>query len=161
MPDTRIDVLGKRELAAWKGMLEAHKALISALDAELERDHGLSLSSYEVLMYLDDAGGKLRMGELAERLLLSRSGISRLVGRLEKRGLVRRSRCADDGRGWFAALTPAGSRKLAEMRPGHLDGVRRHFLSRLDRGDLDALADAWERLLPKGANGRRDLDASC
>jgi DNA-binding MarR family transcriptional regulator len=160
MPDTRIDVLGKRELAAWKGMLEAHRALISVLDAELEREHGLSLSSYEVLMYLDDAGGKLRMGELADRLLLSRSGISRLVGRLEDRGLVRRSRCADDGRGWFAALTPAGSRKLAEMRPGHLDGVRRHFLSRLDRADLEALADVWDRLLPRGGNGRRGLDGS-
>ena len=161
MPGTRSHPLTKRDLAAWKGMLEAHKALISALDAELERDHGLSLSAYEVLMYLGDAGGRLRMGELADRLLLSRSGISRLVGRLEARGLVKRSRCSDDGRGYFAALTPAGSRKLAEMRPDHLDGVRRHFLSRLERDELDTLGEIWRRLLPKGANGSADLDDSC
>src|SRR5688572_11047499 len=129
-------------------MLEVHQALISELDAELERDHGLSLSSYEVLMYLGDAGGKLRMGELAQRLLLSRSGISRLVARLEARGLVKRSRCADDGRGWFAALTPEGARKLAEMRPGHLDGVRRHFLSHLSESELRTLAAIWPKLLP-------------
>ena len=101
------------------------------------------------------------MGELADQLLLSRSGISRLVGRLEARGLVKRSRCSDDGRGYFAALTPAGTRKLAEMRPDHLDGVRRHFLSRLDRHELDTLGEVWRRLLPKGANGAADLDDSC
>jgi DNA-binding MarR family transcriptional regulator len=162
MPSTRIDALGKRDLAAWRGMLEAHKALISTLDAELERDHGLSLSSYEVLMYLGDAEGhKLRMGELADRLLLSRSGISRLVGRLERRGLVRRSRCSDDGRGFFAQLTPEGARKLAEMRPDHLDGVRRHFLSRLDRQELESLGEIWRRLLPKGAGEPGDLADSC
>ena len=75
-----------RELAAWRGMLDTHSRLIARLDAELERDHGLPLSSYEVLMYLADAEGELRMGELAERLLLSRSGITRLVDRLDARG---------------------------------------------------------------------------
>lgn len=130
-------------------MLEVHSELISRLDSELERDHGLPLTSYEVLMYLADGGGKLRMGELADRLLLSRSGITRLVDRLERQGLVTRERCTDDGRGFFALLTDAGRRKLAAARPAHLAGVREHFLSRLDPQQLDQLAAAWRQILSR------------
>jgi DNA-binding MarR family transcriptional regulator len=140
-------LLSERELAAWRGMLEVHSELIARLDAELERDHGLPLTSYEVLMYLGDAGGKLRMGELASRLLLSRSGITRLVDRLERQGFVERERCEDDGRGFYAKLTPAGRSKLDLARPAHLNGVRAHFLSKLDSAELDRLADAWRKLL--------------
>src|SRR5436190_12035854 len=75
-------MLTERELGAWRGLLETHSRIVARLDSELEREHGLSLSSYEVLMYLADAdGARLRMGELADRLLLSRSGITRLVDR--------------------------------------------------------------------------------
>lgn len=147
MPRTRTELLTERELAAWRGMLEVHSEIISRLDAELERDHGLPLTSYEVLMYLADAGGRLRMGELADRLLLSRSGITRLVDRLERQGLVERERCTDDGRGFFAHLTDAGRRKLAAARPAHLAGVREHFLTRLEPSQLDSLAAAWRRVL--------------
>ena len=109
-------------------MLATHSNLIARLDAELERDHGIPLSSYEVLMYLADAEGeRLRMGELADRLLLSRSGITRLVDRLERQGMIERRRCEDDGRGFFAVLTPAGRRKLDAARPDHLAGVRDAF----------------------------------
>ena len=148
----------RRELAAWRGMLETHSPLVAELDAELERDHGLPLSSYEVLMYLGDAAdGKLRMGELADRLLLSRSGITRLADRLERQGLIERERCEDDGRGYFALLTPAGREKLDAARPDHLAGVRRHFLDR-----LDAERDRRPRRRSGGAcsvqNGTRGLD---
>jgi DNA-binding MarR family transcriptional regulator len=133
-------------------MLETHSRVIARLDAELERDHGIQLTAYEVLMYLGDAPGqKLRMGELADRLLLSRSGITRLVDRLERDKLVARRRCDNDGRGYDAVLTPAGRDKLGACRGDHLDGVRRHFLARLEPGDLDALAQAWDRL--GGENG--------
>ena len=128
-------------------MLETHSRLIAQLDAELERQHGLALTAYEVLMYLGDAGGKLRMGELADRLLLSRSGITRLVDRLEREGFVERRRCDDDGRGFHAVLTDAGRRKLEASRPAHLAGVREHFLSRLEPRELDALGELWGRLL--------------
>jgi DNA-binding MarR family transcriptional regulator len=141
------DLLSPRELAAWRGLLETHSRLIGRLDAELEREHGLPLTAYEVLMYLGDAGGKLRMGELADRLLLSRSGITRLVDRLERQGLVERRRCSDDGRGLNAVLTDAGRHKLEACRPAHLSGVREHFLGRLEPGELDSLARVWERLL--------------
>ncbi len=146
--------LSTRELAAWRGLLETHSRIISQLDAELERDHGIPLTAYEVLMYLGDAPEqKLRMGELAERLLLSRSGITRLVDRLERQGLVERRRCDDDGRGFNAVLTAAGQRKLAECRGDHLDGVREHFLAKLELADLEALARAWERLRGDNGNG--------
>lgn len=135
------------ELAAWRGLLHAYGSVVGRLDAELEREHGLPLTSYEVLISLADApGGRLRMGELAEQLLLSRSGLTRLVDRLERQGLVRRSRCESDGRGLFAEITRAGREKLARARPFHLAGVREHFLERLRRADLEALAAAWKRL---------------
>jgi DNA-binding MarR family transcriptional regulator len=129
-------------------MLETHARLISRLDAELEREHGIQLSAYEVLMYLGDAEGeKLRMSELAERLLLSRSGITRLVDRLARQGLIERVRCENDGRGFFACLTAAGREKLDAARPAHLAGVRQHFLAQLTPGELDSLAGVWQRLL--------------
>jgi DNA-binding MarR family transcriptional regulator len=141
--------LDDRELAAWRGMLEFHSRVVHELDAELERDHGLPLSSYEVLMYLGDADGeRLRLGELADRLLLSRSGITRLVDRLESQGLIARERCSDDGRGFFALLTDEGRAKLAAARPDHLAGVRRHFLDRLGDDRLDELARIWGHLAP-------------
>ena len=142
------NLLSRRELAAWRGMLEAHSAIVADLDAELEREHGLPLTSYEVLMYLADApAGKLRMGELADRLLLSRSGITRLVDRLVRQGLIERERCEDDGRGYYARLTPLGRETLAAARPAHLAGVRRRFLDRLDPRQIDALGAIWGRLL--------------
>jgi DNA-binding MarR family transcriptional regulator len=145
--DHSPSLLSERELAAWRGMLETHSRLVAELDGELERAHGLPLSSYEVLMYLGDAdGGRLRMGELADRLLLSRSGITRLVDRLERQGLIARERCSDDGRGYFALLTDSGRELLAATRPDHLAGVRRHFLDRLEPREIDALGAIWRRL---------------
>lgn len=138
--------LNRRELAAWRGLLRTHRDLVARLDSELRREHRLPLSSYEVLIYLADApGGRLRMGELASELLLSRSGLTRLVDRLERDGMVERQRCEDDARGYFAAITAAGRRKLDGARPAHLAGVREHFLRHLDDEDLAALARAWER----------------
>src|SRR4051794_27231921 len=92
--------LSPRELAAWRGFLRVHAALAKALDEELQAAHGLPLSSYEVLAVLQAAPGKrLRMAELADRVLLSRSGMTRLVDRLARDGLLRRELCSDDGRG--------------------------------------------------------------
>lgn len=144
---TQQGLLGTRELAAWRGMFETHSRMVALLDVELERDHDLPLSSYEVLMNLADAEGeRLRMGELANRLLLSRSGITRLADRLVDQGLIERERCQNDGRGYFARLTPAGRAKLRIARPAHLAGVRNHFLSRLEPSEIDALGAIWARL---------------
>ena len=150
MPSTKPDSLTAPELNAWRGFLEAHSRLIADLDAELEREHGLPLSSYEVLLYLADAEDcSLRMGELADQLFLSRSGLTRLVDRLAKAGLVERTTCESDRRGSYARLTELGRERFDEARPTHLRGVRRHFLAKLDRSDLDRLAAVWDRVLDR------------
>ena len=137
------------ELAAWRGMLRVQAALLREMDAELTAAHGLPLRSYEVLLLLEDAPDhRQRMTGLCHDVVLSASGVSRLVDRLEKDGYVRRERCASDGRGFFAVLTSEGVRKLQEARATHLAGVRRLFLERLDDGDLARLAQYWEVLVP-------------
>jgi DNA-binding MarR family transcriptional regulator len=141
------------ELGAWRGLLRVHSALVKQLDAELSSAHKLPLSSYEVLLNLESAPGrKRRMAELADEVLLSRSGMTRLVDRLEKDGLVLRDGCTDDGRGSYAVLTEKGAAVLAEARHTHLGGVREKFLAQFDEGELRVLAGYWERVLP-GASG--------
>jgi DNA-binding MarR family transcriptional regulator len=140
-------LLDEEELAAWRGMLRAHAALTKELDAELAREHNLPLSSYEVLLYLADApNGRMRMAELAESVLLSRSGLTRLVDRLEREGLLKRERCESDARGLFAEITPKGRRLFDAARATHLDGVRSRFLSRFSREELRAMGALWEKL---------------
>jgi DNA-binding MarR family transcriptional regulator len=140
-------LLTDEELAAWKGMLRAHASLVRTLDAELARNHDLPLSSYEVLLYLNDAdGGRMRMSDLADSVLLSRSGLTRLVDRLERDGLLKRERCESDQRGLFAEITADGRRVFAAARQTHLDGVRRLFLDRFERDELKALGAFWKKL---------------
>lgn len=149
--------LGARELGAWRGLLRAHAHLVKALDGELEQAHGLQLTSYEVLLYLDGAqDGRMRMCDLAACVLLSRSGLTRLIDRLEREGLVARHSCEQDARGAYARLTEAGHAKLAVVRPTHLAGVRRHFLARFNDRELDLLAQYWDRVAPGAAAPGRD-----
>ena len=109
MQSTRVKELSPLELAAWRGLLRVHSALVAELDRELEVAHGLPLTHYEVLLYLDVAPDRqLRMTELASSVLLSQSGVTRLVDRLERAGLVVREPCPDDRRGLLASITPAG-----------------------------------------------------
>ena len=136
-----------RELAAWRGMLEVHAEVTRRLDAQMRAEHGLPVSAYEVLMFLADAPGhRMRMSDIADRVLLSRSGCTRLVDRLEKLGFVSRSAADGDGRGLYARLTGAGVEKVAAARRTHRDGVRAFFLAHLDAGDQAALGDIWARL---------------
>jgi DNA-binding MarR family transcriptional regulator len=141
--------LSEQELRAWRGMLRAHAALTKALDAQLEAEHGLPLVSYEVLLVLAGAPArKMRMSELAETVVLSRSGLTRLVDRLERDGLIRRQSCRDDARGAFAALTDVGGARLDAARATHLAGVRALFLDHLSPTEQGLLGDVWERVLP-------------
>ena len=140
------------ELGAWRGMLRVHAALLKELDAELEERHGLPITSYDVLVNVSEApGGRLRMRELADAVLLSRSGLTRLVDRLEREGLLCRRPCPDDARGAFAEITPAGRARLAEARPTHLAGVRERFLRHFAPAELERLAGLWDRVLPGAA----------
>jgi DNA-binding MarR family transcriptional regulator len=140
------------ELAAWRGFLRAHAQMIRALDADLESEHGLPLSSYEVLLFLESAPGRrMRMSELASRVLLSRSGVTRLVDRLVREGLIERASCPSDARGSFAVLTDRGLARLHEARPTHLAGVRRRFLDRFDEDERELLGRLWDRVLDAGS----------
>jgi DNA-binding MarR family transcriptional regulator len=146
---TEPDRLEETELRAWRGLLKAHASLVKRLDAQLEAEHGLPLTSYEVLVRLADADDcKMRMHDIASSVWLSRSGLTRLIDRLERDGLVTRKSCPHDARGAFAVLTDAGRQKLAEARQTHMAGVRELFLSRFSEPELTALSDMWERVLP-------------
>jgi DNA-binding MarR family transcriptional regulator len=147
--DTSTGLLSRRELAAWRGFLRVHAALTRELDAELVASHGLPLSSYEVLLTVADAPGeRMRMSEIADSVLLSRSGVTRLVDRLERDGLVERIPCEDDARGQYAVLTARGREAFDAARRTHLAGVRRRFLEQFEADELQGMADRWERLVP-------------
>jgi DNA-binding MarR family transcriptional regulator len=153
-----VQELTGTELGAWRGLLRVHAALVRELDAELDAAHGLPLSSYDVLIYLQAAPGRrLRMAELADSVLLSRSGVTRLVDRLEREGLIVRDTCTSDGRGLYAVLTDAGDEMLARARPTHLAGVRERFLRHFSEDELRQLATFWERVQP-GAADLIDID---
>lgn len=137
------------ELASWRSFLRAHATITKALEAELETEQQLSLAAYDVLVQLSEAPGRrLRMTELADAVLLSRSGVTRLVDRLERFGLVTRSRVADDGRGVAATLTDDGLSRLRGASVTHLRGIRAHFADALDEPDLAALEKISRKLAP-------------
>jgi DNA-binding MarR family transcriptional regulator len=148
-----IRELAPEELSAWRGLLRVHSALVKALDAELLARHDMPLTSYEVLINLQAAPGRRRrMAELADGVLLSRSGMTRLVDRLEREGLLERDACTDDGRGTYAVLTEKGEACLAGARRTHLDGVRERFLQHFEPDELQVLATYWERVFPGAAD---------
>ena len=143
--------MSPEELAAWGGLLRTHAMLIRELDEELERAHGLTLGDYDVLVQLAKAPDRmLRMSELAQAVLLTRSGLTRLVDRLERRGLVERHKCPSDARGSLAVLTDEGLRRFQTAHPTHLGGVRRLFLDLLEPSDLERLAAIWKRIVLRG-----------
>ena len=133
--------LNDSEQGAWRRLLAVQCRMRERLDRELQESHGLSLGDYDVLVHLSEAGGRsLRMSELAERLLLSRSGLTRRVDGLVRAGWVERKACPDDGRGSMAVLSDAGSELLREAAPTHVRGVRRYLIDPLgDTGGLEAL----------------------
>ncbi len=134
-------------MRAWRAFLQAHAMLLRRLEAELSTGAGMSLAHYDVLVQLAFADGRrLRMHELANRVLLSRSGITRVVDRLEEDGFVARMACPSDARGAFAVLTDAGLARLREATPVHLDGVRRRFVAPFTGDELVELSLLLERL---------------
>ncbi|HVM34770.1 MAG TPA: MarR family winged helix-turn-helix transcriptional regulator [Actinomycetota bacterium] len=135
-----VEQLPPLQLEAWQGFLRAHYAIVRALDAVLIRRVGLSLSAFEVLRWLErEPETGLRMSDLADLVLLSRSGVTRLVDQLEARGLLRRVRCETDQRGYSAVITSDGCEALAAAADVHFREVQAIFTGRLDDDDLAAL----------------------
>jgi DNA-binding MarR family transcriptional regulator len=146
-PVRRPLALSPIELGAWRGFLRAHAELVRALDAALREKHDLPLAWYDVLVVLEEAPGhRLRMADLSASVILTPSGITRLVDRMTAEGLVRRERCASDRRGYFAVATDEGLARLTEARPTHRSDVRRLFLAAFDPQELASLAAYWRRL---------------
>jgi len=140
-------LLGADQRSAWAGFLRVHATVTAALDQELRDQHRLSLSEYDVLVQLSVApDGALRMSDLADAVMLSRSGLTRLVERLERTGLLTRRPAAHDARATMASITDEGLSRLAEATPTHLDGVRRLFLDPLGTTGARHLAGAWSAI---------------
>jgi DNA-binding MarR family transcriptional regulator len=140
--------LDPARMAAWRAFIAAATRSTAHLAQELLEETGMSLSSYEVLVHLSEAPERsLRMQELAGHVLLSQSGLTRLVDRLESEGLVQRRRCSSDGRGTFAVLTDAGLASLERAYPTHLRGVRSVFADLLSDEEAAQLAAVLERVV--------------
>ena len=134
-------------LQAWRAFLEAHARVTEVLGRELRERVQLPLGWYDVLVHLQEADDhRLRMQELADAVLLSKSGLTRLVDRMESEGLVQRAACPDDRRGTFAELTPQGFELLRSTAPTHLQGVAEHFTSLLDDDEVEVVARALRRI---------------
>jgi DNA-binding MarR family transcriptional regulator len=134
--------LGDDEQLAWRTLINVHGHLMARLDAELQAAHHLGLADYEVLVHLSEAPERsLRMSELAERLLLSPSGLTRRLDGLVREGLVERQAYLSDRRGSLAVLTPAGLARLEEAAPTHVAGVRTYVVGSLGRDRLLQLAE--------------------
>src|SRR6266487_5223745 len=138
---------GRRGLEAWRSLLRAHATLMRRLDTDLERETGLPLADFDVLAQLAAGHGELRMTELADRALISRSGMSRRVARLVDEGLVRRAKADTDGRGIVVAITDRGIARLAETAPVHLRGVSKLFVEQLDDQELALLERALNKVI--------------
>jgi DNA-binding MarR family transcriptional regulator len=136
-------------VGVWRSFLRAHAEVIRELERELAAQTGMPLTWYDVLLQLAEAPQRrLRMAELADRVLLSRSGLTRLVDRLQAEGLVHRERSRDDARGTFTVLTAEGMNRLRAAAPVHLAGIERHWLSHFDDAGLRQLGELLGRLVP-------------
>ncbi|HEV8622225.1 MAG TPA: MarR family transcriptional regulator [Actinomycetota bacterium] len=137
--------LTETELRAWQALLHAHHDLVQRLDLELREEHGITFGEYDVLLRLARVpGAALRMTDLADRVMLSPSGVTRLVNRLMVRGFVRREADQDDARATLATLTDEGKRRVRLAARTHLRGIRQHFTGRLSERQLRQVAEALE-----------------
>jgi DNA-binding MarR family transcriptional regulator len=143
MAERVVPWLSEPEMQCWLGLIRVTTGVLGALDSELQSEHGLSLGEYEVLVHLsEEPEHSLRMTDLAARLHLSPSGITRRIDGLERAGLVERRQCPSDRRGSNAVLTAEGLRRLTEAAPTHVRGVRAHFIDQLSEKDIANLASA-------------------
>lgn len=133
-------------MQAWRAFLEAYNQIIRRLERELADEAGLPLSWYDALVQLQEAGGTMRVGMLADQMLISRSATTRFVDRLEREGLIRRQVCDEDRRGMEVLLTDKGFKTLQSAAPTHMRGIDEHFLSKLSSEDAATLRTLMEKV---------------
>lgn len=137
-----------RDLSAWRAFLEAHAGITAVLERELRVHSGMPLAWYDVLVQLSEAeSGRRRMQDLARRVLFSRSGLSRLIDRMQAAGLVEREGDPRDGRGTYACVTPEGRAALRRAAPVHLRGIEAHFLGLLQDDESRTLTETFRRMI--------------
>jgi DNA-binding MarR family transcriptional regulator len=140
---------GDWQIAAWRSFLRAHAHVMRRLEQDLQANHKVSLATYDVLVQLVEAPEhRLRMSELADAVLLSRSGLTRLVDRMQREGLVERQPDPYDARGLFTVLTAAGLAALKDAAVVHLAGVDELVLSRLTEGELRGMYELMSKIDP-------------
>ncbi len=151
------------QLDGWVSFLRAHAAITRELSAQLQREHDLTLNDYEVLLHLSHAeGGRMRRVDLAQQVLLTASGITRLLEGLERAGFVAKETCASDARVSYAKLTDGGLNKLRSAAKTHLRGIDELFLSHYSGSELTTLAELLGRLPVTGADCKASTsDAPC
>ena len=149
MPPKEPKWLNPREMKAWRSYIIASRRLLEALDSDLE-GHDLSMADYEVLAQLSDAPDRrLRMSELAEIAMISKSRLSHRMKVMEKAGWVRRETCPEDKRGYFAIMTEKGWRAIVKAAPSHVESVRKRFVDNLTVKDQEELAKIFDRVTIK------------
>ncbi len=154
MLDTMNDTLSPLDLEAWEAFVFAHAAAVSRIERDLANTDTVSLAWYDVLVALANAPERrLRLNDLADRVVLSRSGLSRLLDRIEKAGLIAREPTPEDRRGLYAVLTPEGERAMRDTWPAYAEGIARHFATYLDDEEKRILATALRKV--------RDLAVKC
>jgi DNA-binding MarR family transcriptional regulator len=147
------EFLDREEWESWGALMMLYHSVLQELDAELRRHHDLPVTEFDVLITLFNAPERrLRMSQLAERVLLSPAGTTHLVTRLERDRLVRREVDPADGRKWFAVLTDDGDRALQAARPTHNDVLRRTLFAAASPTDRRTLRRLWRRLSQQKAN---------
>ncbi|MGC4852089.1 MarR family winged helix-turn-helix transcriptional regulator [Micromonospora sp. DT4] len=147
--------LDERQDRAWRGYRRMRRLLDLELARELSQDAGLSEPDYDVLSDLSETPqGRLRLSELADRMLWSRSRLSHHLTRMQQRGLVTREECPDDARGAFVVLTRAGRNAIEAAAPGHVTAVRQHFLDLLTPAEVEALGAFTHRVVDHLAQSR-------
>jgi DNA-binding MarR family transcriptional regulator len=148
MANLRGEQLDELEFRAWRAFIYAYATVVPTLDRELAAAQGLSFNQFEVLAWLARAGRRgLRMSDLASRVVLSPSGVTRAVDQLERRGLVERCVFEGDKRGSLATLTAGGRALLRKAANVHVLGLREHFLRHMSRAELEHLTTALEAIL--------------
>ena len=136
-----------QKMEAWEAVLRTVGSLLNTFEGELQEAVGLPLTWYDVLVQLSAApDGRLRMQALADSVVLSRSGVTRLIDRMEKSNLVERQHCTEDRRGYFAVLTEEGRRVFLGAKPVHEQGIYEYFTRHLDAGDAQAVVAAFAKV---------------
>ena len=142
--------LSADEQLSWRAWVNASLLLNNRLNRDLQEQHAITLADYEILVHLSEAEGRrLRMSDLAAKVLSSRSRLSHQIDRMEKAGLVEREQCSDDRRGAFAVMTPAGWELLVKAAPDHVDSVRRHLVDVLSPAEFAELGASCARIVDR------------